>query len=104
MPALDALQGLVGGGERTVAGEEEEFGGDAVPFEGLDAHDEEEACEDTLGDEVEDDEEGSAHGAEGEEALGEIGDALFDYVVDDAGGVAFGWAGFVRVGDLAGDA
>jgi hypothetical protein len=34
---------------------------------------------------VEDGEERAGHGAEGEEALGEVADALFDDVVDDAG-------------------
>jgi hypothetical protein len=51
---------------------------------------------------VEDDEEGARHGAEGEEALSEVADALLDDMVDYAGGLAF--VGFVWVGDLAGDA
>jgi len=55
-----------------------------------------------LRDEVEDDEEGAGHGAEGEEALGEVADSLFDDVVDDTG--CFAFVGFVWAGDLAGDA
>lgn len=95
--AADAGEGFGGGGgEGVVAEEEEAFLGDAVFEQGLDAHDEEEAGEDALGDEVQDDEEGAGHGAEGEEALGEVGEALLDDVVDDAGGVAF--VRFVGVG------
>lgn len=101
--AADASEGFGGGGgEGVVAEEEEAFLGDAVFEQGLDAHDEEEAGEDALGDEVQDDEEGAGHGAEGEEALGEVGEALLDDVVDDAAGVAF--VRFVGVGRLAGDA
>lgn len=68
------------GRERAVAQEEEQLGGDAVGGEGLVAHDEEEAGEDGLGDEVEDEQEGAGHGAEREEALREVGDALLDDV------------------------
>lgn len=66
-----------------VAGEEHELGGDAVGLEGLEAHDEEEAGEHAVGDEVQDDEQGARHGAEGEQALGEVGHAL----LDDVGGL-----------------
>lgn len=44
--APDAFERLgCGGGEGVVFEEEEDFEGDAVCFEGLDAHDEEESCE-----------------------------------------------------------
>jgi len=101
--ATDACERFGGGrGEGVVAEEEEAFFRDAVLEQGLDAHDEEEAGEDTLRDEVQDDEERAGHGAEGEEALSEVGDALFDDVVNDAAGVAF--VCFVGVGRFAGDA
>lgn len=52
---------------------------------------------------MEDDEEGPGHGAERENALGQVGDALLDDVVNDSGGVAFRVTGFGLVGYLAGD-
>lgn len=61
------------------------------------AHDEEEAGEHGLRDQVQHDEEGPAHGAEGQEALREIGDALFYDVRDACGDMALGGAVFVGV-------
>ena len=54
--ALEALEWVRGGSEVFVAGEVEEFIGDAVCLKSLDPHYEEEACKDTTGDEVQDDE------------------------------------------------
>ena len=102
--ATDTLQWLGSRCERGVFTEEEEFECYAVAFECLHAHDEEEACEDALRDEVEDDEERTGHGSEGEEALCEVGDALFDDVVDFCGDVPFVGALFIGVGDYFGDA
>lgn len=51
---------------------------------------------------MQDAEEWAGHGAESQEALSEVGDALFDDVVNDAAGVAF--VSFVGVGRFAGDA
>lgn len=48
--ALDSREGFVLWGEGAVAAEEEDFLGDSVGFETLNAHDEEETCEDGLGD------------------------------------------------------
>lgn len=50
--ALEAFEWIGGGGEVFVAGEVEEFGGDAVCLQSLDSHDEEEACKDTAGNEM----------------------------------------------------
>jgi len=79
--------------------EEEELLRDAVALEGLDTHDKEEACHDTLRDEVQDDEKWAAHRPEGEEALGQVADALFHDVVGDTDGLAL--VGLVLVSDLA---
>ena len=54
--ALEAFEWARGGGKVFVAGEVEKFVGDAICLQGLDAHDEEEACKDTTGNEMQDDE------------------------------------------------
>ena len=100
--AFDALERVGCWRETAVLGEEDEFLGDAVALEGLDAHDEEEAGQNGLGDQVQNNEQRAGHGAQGHEALGEVADALFDDVVGDADGFAF--VGVVFVGDVAGDA
>ena len=53
--ALEAFEWVRGGSEVFVAGEVEEFVGDAVCLQSLDSHDKEEACKDTTGNEVQDD-------------------------------------------------
>lgn len=47
-----------------VAAEVDELGGYSVCFERLDAHDEKEACQDAMGDEVQNDKERARHGAQ----------------------------------------
>ncbi len=51
---------------------------------------------------MEDNEQGPCHCTEGQETLGEVADALFDDMIDDAG--CFAFVCFVFVGFLAGDA
>ena len=98
----DTLQRLGGGCARQVAvpAEVHKLEDNAVGCERLGAHCEEEAGEDPLRDEVYYDEEGARHSAEGEEALREVRNALFD----DARGfaleaVGLGLGGVGRVGD-----
>lgn len=74
------VEGVGGGRELLVAQQEEDLGRDAVFFEGLVSHDEEQARQDTLRDEAQDDEQGTGHGSQGQEALREVGDALLDDV------------------------
>ena len=50
--ALEAPKWVRGGSKVFVASEVEKFVGDTVCLQGLDSHDEEEACKDTTGDEV----------------------------------------------------
>ena len=50
--ALEALEWVRSVSEVLVAREVEDFAGDAICLQGLDSHDEEEACKDTAGDEV----------------------------------------------------
>ena len=102
--ARDGAQGRGRRREVAVAGEVHDLGGDAVGLESLEAHDEEEAGEDAVGDEVQDDEQGPRHGAEGEEALGEVGDALLDDVGGFEGEVALVVALFVELLDGPRDA
>lgn len=101
---LDGLQLGSRGCKGLVAGEEHDLGGDTVALEGLYTHDEEESCKDAMGNEVQDDQKRACHGAEGEEALGEVGDALFDDVGDLKGVAAFILALLVELLDGLGDA
>ncbi|KAF7552254.1 hypothetical protein G7046_g7464 [Stylonectria norvegica] len=80
--ARDLAQRSGSGREGAVARKEDELGRDAIGLERLHAHDEEEPREHAVRNQVDDDEERAGHGAEGEEALGEVGDAL----LDDMGG------------------
>lgn len=57
-------------------------------MECLDAHDEEEARENTLRDQVQNDEQRASHRAKSKETLGEIADPLLDDVVGDADSLA----------------
>ena len=95
---------MAGGCEGAVAREEEQFGGYTVSLEGLHTHDEEEAREDAVRNEVQTDEEGSCHGSEGEKALRQVGEAL----LDDVGGLervaAFVLALLIELRDGLGDA
>ena len=50
--ALETFERVGGGGEVSVAGEVEEFVGDAIRLQSLDSHDKEEACKDTTWNEV----------------------------------------------------
>ena len=50
--ALETFEWVGGGGEVLVAGEVEDFGGDAIRLQSLDSHDKEEACKDTTGNKV----------------------------------------------------
>lgn len=102
--AANLEEGVGRRGEGLVAAEEDELGGDAVGLEGLDAHDEEEAGKHAVGDEVQADEQRPRHGAEGEEALGEVGEALLDDVRGLGEVAALVLALFVDVLDGVGDA
>ena len=98
------LQRVRFGCKLSVTCEEEKLCCDAVGLEGLHTHDEEQTREHTLGDEVEYDEERARHGAKGEEALGKVGDALFDDVGCFVFIVAFGVGAFASVGHNRGHA
>lgn len=50
--ALETFEWVGGGGEVFVAGEVEDFGGDAIRLQCLDSHDKEEACKNATGNEM----------------------------------------------------
>lgn len=93
-------------GEGDVADEEQDLGGNSVAFEGLETHDEEETRQDTLGDQVQDSEEGPGHGDKGQKALSEVRQALLDDVggAEGEGGCGFCVAGVLLIRDHLGDA
>ena len=86
--SLDSFQGIRRRGQLLVACQKEQLQRNAVARERLAAHDEEQACEHALRDEVQHDQERACHGDEEKEALREVADALLDDVVCYAGDFA----------------